>query len=374
MTAPLHTSQAVVDLSAYAHNLAHLRACAGSGQAVVAVVKADGYGLGALPVARRALETGAAMLGVATAAEGVALREAGIDAPVLVLMQPDYAALPAIVAHGLTPMLCDANAARLLDGLARQAGTVLAVHCMVDTGMGRQGFAPADAIQELPDIVRLANLRLDGIATHYPIADSPSDPFTAGQIARLKAVLAALKAAGVVCGTVHGANSAGAICFPDAIFTMVRAGILCYGVWPTDEIPDPNPLRPVLRWATRVSQVKTLEPGHSVSYRRTYITEEGMTAAILPVGYADGYPLALSNKAEVLIRGRRCPVRGRVCMDQTVVDVSHVPGVAVGDEAVLAGVQGDDHVTLEELAEYAGTIPYEILTGIGARVSRVYVN
>ncbi|MCA9003166.1 MAG: alanine racemase, partial [Planctomycetes bacterium] len=251
---------------------------------------------------------------------------------------------------------------------------VLPVHAMVDTGMGRQGFGLETAARDLLDLRRFAGLRLEGIATHYPVADSTGDPFTAAQITRLKGLLAALKNLGVDNVRVHGANSAGVIDHPDPVYTLARPGIMCMGVWPTDQIPTPNPIRPVLRWVTHVAQVRTLPPGHSVSYGRTYITEGGMTAAMLPVGYADGYRLAFSNKAEVLIRGQRCPVRGRVCMDQTVVDVSHVPEVARGDEVALAGSQGEDAITLEELAAHASTIPYEILTGIGRRVKRVYVN
>lgn len=374
MSTPVHSSRAIVNLSAYAANLAWARECAGPSCSLMAVVKANGYGLGAIPIAQRALQTGVTVLGVATVAEGMALREAGIAAPVVVMMQPVTEALPAIVAHDLSLMLCDVTGARLLDGLAREKKETVAVHCMVDTGMGRQGFSPADAERDIPTIAGLANLRLEGIATHYPVADLGADPFTVEQHDRLRAVVSSLREGGIDCGIIHGANSAGVVNFPDPQFTMVRAGIMCYGVWPTDSEPDPNPIQPVLRWVTRVTQVKDLEPGHSVSYGRTYVSQGGMKAAILPVGYADGYRIAFSNRADVLIRGHRCPVRGRVCMDQTVIDVSHLPGVAVGDEVVLAGIQGEEHVTLEELAGHAHTIPYEILTGIGSRVTRVYVD
>jgi alanine racemase len=247
------------------------------------------------------------------------------------------------------------------------------VHCMVDTGMNRQGFSLESAVRDIPALARVAHLNIEGIATHFPIAERAQDPFTLGQIEALREVLGKLDDAGVPYDMVHGANSAGVINYGDELFTLVRPGIMSYGVWPTDARPEVNPLRPVLRWITQVSQVRVLEPGATVSYGRTYATANGMTAAMLPVGYADGYRLALSNKAEVLIRGQRCPVRGRVCMDQMVVDVSHVPGVVAGDEAVLVGKQGNDEITVEELAQRAGTIPYEILTGIGRRVPREYV-
>lgn len=374
MNDAVHASRAIVDLDAYARNLDYARQAAGEALALVAVVKADGYGLGALPLARRALDRGAAMLGVATVGEGIALREGGINAPVLVMVQPDPRAFAPALDHGLTLMLCDVDAARAIDALAGERGAVVPVHCMVDTGMGRQGFAFDTAAAGIRAVAGLHRLRLEGVGTHYPIADVGGDPFTRNQIEKLKALVRELEAAGVACGAVHGANSAGVVNFHDGLFSMIRPGIMTVGVWPTDQMPDPNPIRPVLRWVTRVSQVRDMAPGDSVSYARTYITDNGMKAAILPVGYADGYRLAFSNKAEVLIRGRRCPVRGRVCMDQTIVEVSHLPDVATGDEVTLAGVQGNDQITLEELAAHANTIPYEILTGIGRRVARVYVN
>lgn len=373
MSAGIHASRAIVDLGAYAHNLGVARHFAGPRRAFMAVIKANGYGLGALPLARRALDSGASMLGVATLDEGVELREGGIDGPILILMQPSTEAFHAAVTHDLTLTLCDLAAGKLLGDLARKAGRVLPVHCMVDTGMNRQGFSVETAVRDIPALSRIAHLNIEGIATHFPIAERAQDAFTLGQVEVLKGVLAQLDEAGVPYDMVHGANSAGVINYGDRVFTMVRPGIMSYGVWPTDARPEVNPLRPVLRWITQVSQVRALDPGATVSYGRTYESSAGMVAAMLPVGYADGYRLALSNKAEVLIRGQRCPVRGRVCMDQMVVDVSHVSGAATGDEVVLVGKQGDEEITVEELAGLSGTIPYEILTGIGRRVPREYV-
>lgn len=373
MSAGIYASRAIVDLGAYAHNLGVARQFAGPRRALAAVIKANGYGLGALPLARRAQEAGAAMLGVATIDEGIELRDGGIAGPILVLMQPAADALSAAVDYNLTVTLCDLDGGRKLDDLARKAGRVVPVHCMVDTGMNRQGFSLESAARDIPVLARLAHLNLEGIATHFPIAERAQDPFTLGQIELLKSVLAKLDDAGVPYDMVHGANSAGVINYGDSVFSAVRPGIMSYGVWPADNPPEVNPLRPVLRWVTQVSQVRGLEPGATVSYGRTYASVDGMRAAMLPVGYADGYRLALSNKAEVLIRGQRCPVRGRVCMDQMVVDVSHIPGVVSGDEAVLVGKQGSEEITVEELARLAGTIPYEILTGIGRRVPRAYV-
>ncbi len=373
MSGGIHASRAIVDLGAYAHNLGVAQHFAGPRRALVAVIKANGYGLGAVPLARRALDAGASMLGVATLDEGVELREGGIEGPILILMQPPLEAFPTAEAQGLTLTLCDVDAGKRMGELGRKAGRVVSVHCMVDTGMNRQGFSVETAARDIPALARIAHLNIEGIATHFPIAERAQDPFTLGQIEALKGVLAQLDEAGVPYDMIHGANSAGVINYGDRVFTVVRPGIMSYGVWPTDARPEVNPLRPVLRWITQVSQVRALEPGATVSYGRTYESPGGMMAAMLPVGYADGYRLALSNKAEVLIRGQRCPVRGRVCMDQMVVDVTHVPGVAAGDEAVLVGKQGVEEITVEALAGLAGTIPYEILTGIGRRVPREYV-
>jgi alanine racemase len=373
MSASLHASRVVVDLGAYAHNLGVAWHFAGTRRALAAVIKANGYGLGAVPLARRAQEVGAAMLAVATLDEGVELRDGGIEGPILILIQPAGEAFQAAVDYSLTLMLCDLDAGKLLGDLARKAGRVLPVHCMVDTGMNRQGFSLESAVRDIPVLARIAHLNLEGIATHFPIAERVNDAFTLGQIEALKGVLARLDEAGVPYDLVHGANSAGVINYGDSIFNLVRPGIMSYGVWPTEAPPESNPLRPVVRWVTPVSQVRAMAPGATVSYGRTYTSQDGMCAAMLSVGYADGYRLALSNKAEVLIRGQRCPIRGRVCMDQMVVDVSHVAGVVAGDEAVLLGKQGSEEITVEELATLAGTIPYEILTGIGPRVLREYV-
>jgi len=372
MSDPSHNSRAIVDLAAYAHNLSVVRNLIGPNCAIAAIVKADAYGLGAVPVARRALECGAAMLGVATAAEGVALREAGIDAPILVMMQSGRDALAPVIAYNLTLMLSDVKMAEILGEMARKANIVAPVHCMIDTGMGRQGFAAETAAEDIQYLTRISHIDIEGIATHFPVANRVDDAFTYGQIRVFKQLLKRLEKEGTPYELAHASNSAGAVNYPSAAFSMVRVGIMAYGVWPTDQPPAATLLRPVVRWETRVAQVRVMEPGATVGYGRTYTTPTPMKAAMLPVGYADGYPYSLSNKAEVIIRGVRCPVRGGVCMDQTVVDVSHVPRVEVCDTAILLGGDGDESITVAELACHANTIPYEILTGIGPRVPRLY--
>lgn len=372
MNNTIHTSQAIVDLAAYAHNLSVVRSLVGSTCRIAAIVKADGYGLGALPIARRALDNGVTMLGVATVDEGIQLREGGIEAPILVMMQSDTDVLASVVRYGLTLMLSDVRTAEQLGEMARKANTVAPVHCMIDTGMNRQGFALETAADEIQYLTRISHIDIEGIGTHFPTANVVDDALTYGQIKAFKQLLKRLEKDGTPYETAHTANSAGTVNYPGGLLNMVRVGIMTYGVWPTDQPPTATLLRPVLRWETTVAQVRDVSAGETVGYGRTYTTETAMRVAMLPVGYADGYPYHLSNKADVLIRGVRCPLRGTVCMDQLVVDVSRVPRVEVGDTAVLLGGNGEDAITVAELAHHAGTIPYEILTGIGRRVPRIY--
>jgi len=366
-------TRVVVDLNAYAENLQLVRSLIPPDCNIMAIVKANAYGHGLVPVARRALAEGVAMLGVAGVDEAVELREAGVTAPVLVLMQPSLDALPAVVDYNLRVMISDTSTAERLGDLAQKAKKVVPVHCKVDSGMGRQGFEIEQAVRDMMFLTRISNIDIEGIATHFPVADLQNDPFTLNQIKSFKHFLKQLDRRGVPYELVHAANSAAIINYKLSTFNMVRPGLMTYGVWSGMQ-PDPkSPLEPVLRWETRVILVKDFEPGSSIGYGRTYTTSDRMRGAILPVGYADGYKHSLSNKAEVLIRGERCPVRGSVCMDQMLVDVSHVEDVKVDDVATLIGSDGGDAITVEELARKSETIPYDVLTSIGARVRREYL-
>jgi alanine racemase len=370
--ADLAPSFATIDLDAYAHNLRVVRDLSGPDAKILAVVKANAYGHGLVPVARKAVATGAAMLGVATVDEGVTLRDAGITAPVVVLFQPAIDALPAVVEYGLTLVLADRDTAEHLGEIARKANRVVPVHCQIDSGMGRQGFDIESAANDIQFLTRISHIDIEGLCTHFPIANKKDDEFTLNQVRAFKNVAKQLERAGIPFEMVHAANSAGIVNYPKSAFDMVRPGIMAYGVWPADDTPAQNPLRPVLRWETSVTQVRELEAGANISYGRTYTAASRMRVAILPVGYADGYRHRLSNRAEVLIHGKRCPVRGSVCMDQTVVDITSVPSAKAGDTVVLIGEDRGQRITADELAAHANTIPYEILTGIGARVPRIY--
>ena len=370
--AELSPSKAIIDLDAYGHNLRAVKTLCGQAD-VVAIVKANAYGHGAAPMAHAAVAAGARMLGVATVAEGIELRHAGIQAPVVVLFQPGREALPAVIEHHLTLVISEVAIAEALGELAHRANRVVPVHCIIDTGMGRQGFGFERAAQDIQHLTRISHIDIEGIATHFPVADKVDDAFTNEQIKSFRQVIKALEREGIPFEMTHAANSAAIVNYPGAHFDAVRPGIMTYGVWPSNAPMPPGFLKPVLRWETRVVQVRELEPGSNVGYGRTYTTPARMKAAILPIGYADGYKHSLANKAEVLIRGQRCPVRGSVCMDQVVVDVTLVPEVHPGDTATLIGADGADAITADELSRHARTIPYEILTGIGHRVPREYV-
>jgi alanine racemase len=366
---------AEVDLDAVRANVRTLAELAAPA-ALMAVVKADGYGHGALPVARVALDAGATWLGVALVEEGAELRAAGIDAPILVLSEPPPAAAPAVVALGLTPVAYTpvgiealAKAIAQADGAER-----LPVHLKVDTGMHRVGCDVADARALAESIATRDELRLEGVLTHLAVADELDNPYTAEQLDSFDGVLDALRNSGVAFDLVHAANSAGLLAFGDrARFDLVRCGIAVYGVPPAPALAERARLRPAMALKARVSHVKTLPAGARLSYGLRYTMPRDGTVATVPVGYADGVPRALSDGGgEVIVRGRRHPMAGTVTMDQLMVDVGDAP-VEVGDEVVLIGRDGEAEVSADEWAERLGTINYEIVCSIGRRVPRSYV-
>lgn len=365
-------SRAIVNLSAYAHNLQSVRTLVGENTALIAIVKANAYGHGLVPVAKRAVQFGVRMLGVATVDEGSELRDSGIDLPILVLVQPDPDHLAQAVEYRLTPMLSDVDAIEQLADVAHRANRVAHIHCKIDSGMGRQGFSLSSAPERLQYVTRISHVDIEGVATHFPSADETDDSFTLSQIKSFRQVLKLLDKWGIPYEMAHAANSAAIVNYHGCAFDAVRPGLMTYGVWPGKTPPLQQRLERVLRWETTVALVRDLEPGSSIGYGRTFTTSTRMRAAMIPVGYADGYKHALSNKADVLIHGVRCRVRGSVCMDQIMVDVSQVPQTQPGDTATLIGEDGEEIITAEELAQHAGTIPYDILVSIGSRVPRVY--
>ena len=366
---------AEVDLGAIRHNASRLAALAAPG-ALCAVVKANGYGHGAIAVARAALEGGASWLGVALVEEGVELRDAGIEAPILVLSEPAIDAFEEVVARALTPTIyTEAGveaAAKAVAAAGRQDR--LAVHVKVDTGMHRVG-APPEAALGLADAVnRRPELRLAALWTHLAAADEPGNDFTEAQLDRFERVRTTLQRRGVLPELVHAANSAGLIAHPASRYNFVRCGIAVYGIDPISALAGRVDLRPAMSLRARVSYVKEVPAGDRISYGLRYQFDEHSVVATVPVGYADGVPRRLSFVGgEVLVGGRRRPIAGTVTMDQIMVDCGPDADVAPGDEVVLIGRQGSEHIPAQEWADRLDSIAYEVVCGVGPRVPRVYV-
>ena len=338
------------------------------------MLKADGYGHGAVGVGRTALNNGARMLAVACLAEAVTLRRAGIDAPILVLgYTPAWQARDTL-RYDVTATVYDLDVARALSQAAADLHHPATVHVKVDTGMGRLGLLPQDAFEFVQQLNQLPGIVVEGIFSHFSVADS-DDPaheaHNAAQLAAFEAVLAELRSAGLLPPLVHMANSAATLSRPASHFNMVRLGVALYGLQPSTAVPLPPAFRPALSWKTQVAQVKTLPAGSPVSYGNTFHTERETRLAVIPVGYADGFRRSPLHWGQVLVRGQWAPIVGRVTMDQTMLDVTAIPGVRQGDEVVLIGKQGDLELTADQVAARLGTISYEVVSQILARVPRV---
>ncbi len=374
MSTPQHrtrqrATRAIVDLEAIKHNIAGIRRRIGSERRLMAVVKADGYGHGAVRVSQAALASGADCLAVAIPEEAHELRAHRIGCPILVLglIQPDEAHKSILA--GLEQAVCSVELLEALDCESRNAGVTTSVHIKVDTGMGRIGLAPGDVVEFARRVDSFGNLALKGVFSHFSCADERDNSYSRMQLERFEAVLGALAAAGITVPVRHLANSAGVLDIPESYFDLVRPGIMIYGLYPSTEVSHSVALRPAMTFVTRVVQVKVVPPGTAIGYGATCVTEKTTTVATIPVGYADGYRRLLSSKGRVLVEGEQAPLLGRVAMDMTMVDVSSIRDVRPGDEVTLFG----PGLPVEEIATLAGTINYEIVTGIGARVPRVYV-
>ncbi len=358
-----------IDLDGTANNVRLIKEIIGPDVALMAVVKANAYGHGAVGVSTTALLNGAEYLGVASINEAIELREAGIDDPILILgFTPAWAARQAII-NRITVTLFDVEMARQFDRAAGELNSRAKVHVKVDTGMGRLGLLPDQVPRFFRHIERLKNIEVEGIFTHFSVADEDLD-YTRRQLDRFNYVLELLKAAGIRFKYVHAANTAATLRLPESHFNMVRVGIGMHGLAPSEQVQLPEGFRPTMSWKTSIAQVKTLPPGSYVSYGNTYITKGTERIAVIPVGYADGFRRSPRNWGEVLVHGQRAPIVGRVCMDQTMINVSHIPDVRIGDEVVLIGRQGDDEITADEVAKRLGTINYEVVSVILSRVPR----
>ena len=363
---------AEIDLEAIAFNIRAFKRHVGEKVKLMAVVKANAYGHGAVPVAESALAAGAEMVAVHRMIEGVELRKAGIQAPILIMgyTPPDGAELTA--AWQLTPSLMTVEFAQALSARTTALGLKIPVHIKVDSGMSRYGLMPEEVVEFLHSIASLPGIYLEGLFTHFATADWIDQSYARQQLSVFIEVRTAARQAGFEFPLLHAANSAAMMKLPEAHFDAVRPGIAMYGLEPSNEWKPPFEIRPALTLKSLVSRVRLLPAGAGVSYGRTFITTQPTRAALVPVGYGDGFHRILSNKGWVLIRGRRAPILGRVCMDQLVVDASAIPEVQQDDEVVLVGEQGNASIRAEEVATLAGTLNYEVTTSLLPRVARLY--
>ncbi|MDD5464992.1 MAG: alanine racemase [Candidatus Omnitrophica bacterium] len=359
---------AEVNLNNLEHNFKEVKALLEPRTKILVTVKADAYGHGLVPVAKRLSACGADYLGVASIDEGIKLRKAGIKTPVLLLGLILKKDIRPLFTYCFTPTVCDQEMASAIDTMAAKLKKKISLHIKVDTGMGRIGVLPDGAFKLAKDIHKLKHVRIEGIFTHFAFADLDRK-FTDYQVNLFEKLVGDLKKSGIVIPLVHAANSIGLIDYKDSHFTMVRPGLVIYGLYPKERLRIK--LKPVLSLKTRIIFIKRVPAGTGISYGRTYITKRPSRIVTLPIGYGDGYPRNLSNLAWLLIGGRRFRVAGRICMDQIMVDIGNFRP-KVGDEVVLIGEQGRQKITVEELAELSGTIPYEIVCGLGSRIPRIY--
>ncbi|MDD4893702.1 MAG: alanine racemase [Candidatus Omnitrophica bacterium] len=360
---------AEVNLRNLAYNFSQIKKILAPKTMMMVCVKADAYGHGLIPISKKLVSCGVDYLGVASIDEGIKLREAGINVPVLILGLILKKDIQPLFKYRLTATVCDEELARALNNKAKLSGAPISVHIKVDTGMGRIGVLHQDAHKLLRKIHKLKFINIEGIFTHFAFADMNRD-FTLYQIDLFNRLIDKLGKEGIRAPLIHAANSMGVIGYKNSHFNMVRPGLAVYGLQPKKNLK--TALRPVLSLKTKILFKKRLPGGYGISYGHDYFTKKDTTIVTLPIGYGDGYPRNLSNCAPVLIRGRRFKISGRICMDQIMVDVGNFK-VKVGDEVVFIGSQGKNKITAEELAQLADTIPYEIVCGLGSRVPRIYI-
>jgi alanine racemase len=373
---PIRPTRAEIDLGALTRNLQTLQTAA-PGVDVLAVVKADAYGHGAVPVSRALEAAGVRFLGVALVEEGLALRQAGLKSDILVLGGAYEGSWELMLEQGMIPVVFRPEHLSALDAASAARGTTARAHLKVDTGMGRLGVLPPDVPAFLEAARSCRRLSLEGLCSHFANADLADAALTEQQILRFRTALGQMRAAGFEPRWRHLSNSAGLLALPEARdgmeMNVARPGLALYGLQPAPWLRPPRVLEPVLSWKTSVVHLKTVPAGTPISYGSTWTAPRPSRIATLPVGYADGWSRLLSNRGAVLVRGRRAPIVGRVCMDLCMVDVTDLPGVEVGDEVVLIGRQGAEAQDAHQLAALESTIAYDVLCAIGARVPRVVV-
>lgn len=364
---------ATIDLDAISENIKAAKDTIKNGTKIMAIIKADGYGHGAVPIARE-LNDLVDAYGVAIVEEGIELRNSGIDKPILILGYTAVEQLNEVIAYDITQTVFQFEIAKQMDEEAKRQGKVAKVHIKIDTGMGRIGYQPCrESIDEIIKISKLEHIDIEGIFTHFACADMKDKTSADEQLASFVRFTTELEEAGVNIRLRHASNSAGIVDMNYANLDMVRCGITTYGLYPSEEVNKNNlAIKPAMELKTHISYVKELDAGHGIGYGSTFVTDKLMRIATIPVGYGDGYSRALSNRGRVLIHGKSAPIIGRVCMDQFMIDVSEIPEVEQGDLVTLIGRDGSEEITVEEIGCLSYSFNYEVVCNVGKRIPRIY--
>lgn len=368
-------THAEIDIRALVHNLNEAKRLAGSKSQILAIVKADAYGHGAVTISEALVRNGIQYLGTALVEEAIELRDAGIKIPIIVLGGIFEEQIPKIAEYGLTPVVYQEGFLKAIANEARKRNKKINIHIKIDTGMGRIGVLPEDAVDFVKKAASQKNIKVEGIMTHFADADLADKAYAEKQMAEFTSIAKRLDKDGIKIPYQHIANSAALVSFENDRFNMARPGIMLYGYAPFSKGKEGGlNLIPVMSLKTKILHLKRVPAGTYISYGRTFVAKRDSIIATLPVGYADGYSRALSNKGSVIVKGKKAPIAGRVCMDMTMIDVTDIDGVDVNDEVVLIGKQGKETITVDDIAMLANTISYEVLCCIGKRVPRVYIN
>ena len=368
---PKRAVWAEIDLKALENNIRNIKSCIKNKAKWCAVVKADAYGHGAVAVARKAVEQGADYLAVAVISEAISLRQAGFTTPILILGTTTVEASADLVAYDITQAVYTVEQAKAISAEAVRQGKTAKIHMAVDTGMSRIGVRPEQAGDLAQALSAMPGIELEGMFSHFALADVKDKSFAYQQLEAFKLAISKVEAKGVNIPIKHIANSAAILEMPEAHFDMVRAGIILYGLWPSDEVEHVIELQPIMELKAQIVYVKTLHPGESISYGCTFTAQRESRIGTLPMGYADGYTRMFTGKAQVDYQGKRAPIAGRICMDQCMVDLTDVPELQQGDVVAL---YGSATLTMDEAASWLGTINYELPCMLNARVPRVYKN
>jgi len=375
-------TRAYVNLALFQSNLRLIKSIVGPQTKTMAVVKADAYGHGAVECAKAAVDAGANLLGVGVIGEGIELRKQGLELPIVVLGGDFIEEIPDLLHYGLSTTISNSSIAQALSKHAQNIGIPAYVHLKIDTGMSRMGVSMGDYMELLKETTSLPGLKLEGICTHFATADIEDPEYTLRQLELFETALDGFKKTGNSLPLVHCANSSAILQYPQTWKDMIRPGLALYGALPASNLTSKlndliptygNNLTPIMEWKSKIILLKNVSKGTSLGYGRQFIAQRDSLIATIPVGYADGLPRILSNKMEIIIRGKKAPQVGAICMDFCLIDVSEIPEVKEEDEAVIIGKQGDIMISVEEISILAQTIPYEILCSVGKRVPRVYI-